>query len=115
GPGVPAKEAKLPKPPPPKKDSNIDKRSVTISEKKSMERSLDKDKKKDIPAPRMQFDDEHRVAKAKKRSLVEQTETKNRVELFRHLPQFVHGLQLPALEAKFFQEDPMHPHPAVYK
>ncbi|GLJ10966.1 hypothetical protein SUGI_0139000 [Cryptomeria japonica] len=114
GPIATAKEAKVPKPPQ-KKDSNVDKRSVTISEKKSTERSLDKDKKKDIPAPRMQFDDEHRVAKAKRRSLVEQTETKNRVELFRHLPQFLHGRQLPALEAKFFQEDPLHPHPAVYK
>ena len=63
----------------------------------------------------MQFDDEHRVAKAKKRALFEQTETKNRVELFRHLPQFVHGTQLPNLEAKFFHDDAAHPHPAIYQ
>eukprot|EP01018_Ginkgo_biloba_P028102 Gb_02875 [translate_table: standard] len=112
---VTAKETKVSKPPPQRKESNIDKKSVAASEKKSVERSSEKEKKKDVPAPRMQFDDEHRVAKAKRRSLVEQTETKNRVELFRHLPQFVHGTQLPALEAKFFQEDLMHPHPAVYK
>ncbi|MCO5589110.1 hypothetical protein L7F22_043076 [Adiantum nelumboides] len=92
-----------------KKDSSSDKRSIAV------EKAPEKEKKKEVPAPRMQFDDEHRVAKAKKRALIEQTETKNRVELFRHLPQFVHGTQLPSLEAKFFHDDVMHPHPAVYQ
>lgn len=111
----PAKDTKGSKPPPQRKENNVDRKSVASLERKLTDRSLEKEKKKDVPGVRMQFDDEHRVAKAKRRSLVEQTEAKNRVELFRHLPQFVHGLQLPALEAKFFQEDPMHPHPAVYK
>ena len=51
--------------------------------------------------------------KAKRRAVVKQTEAKNRVELFRHLPQYEHGTQLPDLETKFFLLDPMHP--AVYK
>lgn len=98
-----------------KKDGLSEKKLLVAVEKKGGERAPEKEKKKEVPAPRMQFDDEHRVAKARKRSLIEQTETKNRVELFRHLPQFVHGTQLPSLEAKFFHDDPMHPHPAVYQ
>ncbi|KAJ7515857.1 hypothetical protein O6H91_22G031800 [Diphasiastrum complanatum] len=92
-----------------------DKKPVVSSDKKSAEKASEKDKRKDIPAPRMQFDDEQRVAKAKRRSLIEQTEAKNRVELFRHLPQFLHGTQLPSLESKFFHEDPLHPHPSVFQ
>jgi translation initiation factor eIF-2B subunit delta len=65
------------------------------------------------PQPRMQFDDTHRVVKAKKRSVVRQSEAQNRVELFRHLPQYAHGTQLPDLESKFLQPDLMHP--SVYK
>ncbi|KAJ6796057.1 translation initiation factor eIF-2B subunit delta-like [Iris pallida] len=61
----------------------------------------------------MQFDDKHRVEKAKRRAVVNQFEARNRVELFRHLPQYVYGTQLPDLESKFFQLDPMHP--SVYK
>jgi len=61
----------------------------------------------------MQFDDVHRVVKAKKRSVVNQSEARNRVELFRHLPQYAHGMLLPELESKFFQPDLMHP--SVYK
>jgi translation initiation factor eIF-2B subunit delta len=61
----------------------------------------------------MQFDDTHRVVKAKKRSVVRQSEAQNRVELFRHLPQYAHGTQLPDLESKFLQPDLMHP--SVYK
>jgi translation initiation factor eIF-2B subunit delta len=61
----------------------------------------------------MQFDDVHKVEKAKKRAVVNQSEARNRVELFRHLPQYVHGTQLPGLESKFFQLDPMHP--SVYE
>ncbi|KAK6154909.1 hypothetical protein DH2020_009157 [Rehmannia glutinosa] len=92
-----------------KKDNS----SVAPSEKKGGDRQPDKDRKKDVPHPRMQFDDANRVEKAKKRSVVKQTEARNRVELFRHLPQYEHGTQLPELESKFFQLDPVHP--AVYK
>ncbi|KAG8367011.1 hypothetical protein BUALT_Bualt16G0028000 [Buddleja alternifolia] len=87
--------------------------SVAASEKKGGDRAPDKDRKKDVPHPRMQFDDENRVEKAKKRSVVKQTEARNRVELFRHLPQYEHGTRLPELESKFFQLDQVHP--AVYK
>ncbi|XP_012699802.1 translation initiation factor eIF-2B subunit delta [Setaria italica] len=83
------------------------------SDKKTDECPPDKDRKKDLPQPRMQFDDVHRVVKAKKRSVVNQSEAQNRVELFRHLPQYAHGTQLPDLESKFFQPDLMHP--SVYK
>jgi len=83
------------------------------SDKKTDERLPDKDRKKNVPQPRMQFDDVHRVVKAKKRSVVNQSEARNRVELFRHLPQYAHGMQLPELESKFFQPDLMHP--SVYK
>lgn len=61
----------------------------------------------------MQFDDKSRVEKAKKRSVVKQTEARNRVELFRHLPQYEHGTRLPDLESKLFQLGPVHP--AVYQ
>ncbi|KAL0380961.1 UNVERIFIED_CONTAM: hypothetical protein Sangu_0160400 [Sesamum angustifolium] len=81
-----------------KKDNS----TVTASEKKGGDRQPDKDRKKDTPHPRMQFDDENRVEKAKKRSVVKQTEARNRVELFRHLPQYEHGTRLPELESKFF-------------
>jgi translation initiation factor eIF-2B subunit delta len=98
-----------------KKDNALEKKGSQASERKGSDKSIEKEKKKEVPAPRLQFDDKERVAKAKRRSLVEQTETKNRVELFRHLPQFVYGTQLPSLEAKFFQDDATHPHPAVYQ
>lgn len=87
--------------------------STAASEKKVTERPSERDRKKDAPHPRMQFDDVHRVEKAKKRAIVNQSEARNRVELFRHLPQYVHGTQLPGLESKFFQLEPMHP--SVYK
>ncbi|KAK2987475.1 hypothetical protein RJ640_012134 [Escallonia rubra] len=103
------KPAKAAKAPSQKKDSS----SVAVSEKKGGDRQPDKDKKKDVPQPRMQFDDKNRVEKAKKRAVVKQTEARNRVELFRHLPQYEHGTQLPDLESKFFHLDPVHP--AVYK
>lgn len=104
------KEMKVTKP---KKETGPERKGSQTLEKKGSDKLTEK--KKEVPAPRLQFDDEQRVAKAKRRSLVEQTETKNRVELFRHLPQFVHGTQLPSLEAKFFQDDATHPHPAVYQ
>lgn len=87
--------------------------STVGSEKKISERLPERDRKKDAPHPRMQFDDVHRVEKAKKRAIVNQSEARNRVELFRHLPQYVHGTQLPDLESKFFQLEPIHP--SVYK
>ncbi|XP_021760026.1 translation initiation factor eIF-2B subunit delta-like isoform X1 [Chenopodium quinoa] len=92
---------------------NKDNVSVAASEKKGVDRQSEKERKKDVPHPRMQFDDKTRVEKAKKRAVVNQTEARNRVELFRHLPQYEHGTQLPDLESKFFQLEPMHP--AVYK
>lgn len=68
--------------------------------------------KKYVPRPRMQFDDATRVEKAKKRSVVKQTQARSIVELFRHLPQYEHGTQLPSLESNFFQLDSIHP--AIY-
>lgn len=87
--------------------------SSMAAEKKGGDRLPEKDRKKDAPPPRMQFDDKNRVEKAKRRAVVNQAEARNRVELFRHLPQYEHGNQLPDLQSKFFQMDPMHP--AVYK
>ncbi|KEH25308.1 translation initiation factor eIF-2B delta subunit [Medicago truncatula] len=90
-----------------------DNASVAATEKKGGDFPHEKDRKKDVPQPRLQYDDKSRVEKAKRRSVVKQTEARNRVELFRHLPQYEHGSQLPDLEAKFFDLYPMHP--AVYK
>ena len=90
-----------------------DSATVAASEKKGGDRPPEKDRKKDVPHPRMQYDDKSRVEKAKRRAVVKQTEARNRVELFRHLPQYEHGTQLPDLETKFFQLDPVHP--AIYK
>ncbi|XP_047315909.1 translation initiation factor eIF-2B subunit delta-like [Impatiens glandulifera] len=84
-----------------------------ITEKKTNEKTTEKDKKKDVPPPRMQFDDQNRVEKAKKNAVVKKTESKNRVELFRHLPQYEHGTQFHDLVVKFFQFDPVHP--SVYE
>ncbi|XP_028805852.1 translation initiation factor eIF-2B subunit delta [Neltuma alba] len=103
-----AKPAKAAKP-----SQKVDNASVAGAEKKGSDRPSEKDRKKDVPQPRMQYDDKSRVEKAKRRAVVKQTEARNRVELFRHLPQYEHGSQLPNLVAKFFQLDPMHP--AVYK
>ncbi|XP_058087153.1 probable translation initiation factor eIF-2B subunit delta [Magnolia sinica] len=108
-----SKQSKGVKLPSQKKDSAPGTPSVAASEKKGADRPPEKDRKKDVPHPRMQFDDEQRVEKAKKRAVVKQTEARNRVELFRHLPQYEHGTRLSDLESKFFQLDPMHP--AVYK
>ncbi|XP_008776419.2 translation initiation factor eIF-2B subunit delta-like [Phoenix dactylifera] len=107
------KQGKVVKPSSQKKDGPQVTAPVASSEKKVVDRIPDKDRKKDVPHPRMQFDDKHRVEKAKRRAVVNQSEARNRVELFRHLPQYIHGTQLPDLESKFFQLDPMHP--SVYK
>ncbi|KAK8470153.1 hypothetical protein PHAVU_004G072200 [Phaseolus vulgaris] len=103
-----AKPAKAAKP-----AQKIDNAPVAASEKKGGEIPPEKDRKKDAPQPRMQYDDKSRVEKAKRRAVVKQTEARNRVELFRHLPQYEHGSQLPDLEARFFHLSPVHP--AVYK
>ncbi|GMH01062.1 hypothetical protein Nepgr_002901 [Nepenthes gracilis] len=87
--------------------------SEVVSGKKGIDRSFERDKKKDVPPPRMQYDDKNRVEKAKKRSVMKQTEARNRVELFLHLPQYEHGNLLSGLESKFFHLDAMHP--SVYK
>ncbi|KAL8476001.1 hypothetical protein ACS0TY_028598 [Phlomoides rotata] len=85
--------------------------SVAASKKIGGDRQPDKDRKKDVPRPRMQFDDATRVDKAKKRSVVKRTQARSIVELFRHLPQYEHGMQLPGLESKFFLDQI---HPAIY-
>ncbi|XP_024527590.1 probable translation initiation factor eIF-2B subunit delta [Selaginella moellendorffii] len=112
------------KAPPQKKDGSnekkgVDKKPVDKRGEKDKKKEVvvpEKDKRKDAPAPRLQFDDEQKVAKARRRAIVEQTtETKHRVELFRHLPQFVPATQLQALEEKYLQNDTMHIHPAVYQ
>ncbi|GAB2227334.1 hypothetical protein Drorol1_Dr00009152 [Drosera rotundifolia] len=107
--GTPA-NAKQPKT---AKTLNKDTASVVASEQKGSDHQSEKDRKKDVPHPRMQFDDISRVEKAKKRAVVKRTEVRNRVELFRHLPQYEHATKLPDLESKFFQLDQMHP--AVFK
>ncbi|XP_042402030.1 translation initiation factor eIF-2B subunit delta-like [Zingiber officinale] len=114
GGGVPAntQQAKSVKPSQKKDAPQVTAPSVS-SEKKIVDRPIEKDRKKDVPPPRMQFDDKHKVEKVKRRAMVNQFEAKNRVELFRHLPQYIHGTQLPDLEAKFFQLDAVHP--SVYK
>ncbi|KAM0982884.1 hypothetical protein EV1_015621 [Malus domestica] len=113
GGGATGKAAKSAKQSVQKKDTSQVAPSVAASDRKGGDRPPDKERKKDVPPPRMQFDDKSRVEKAKRRAVVHQTEAKNRVELFRHLPQYERGTQLPDLESKFFQLDPMHP--AIYK
>lgn len=105
--GKPAKQ------PPQKKDGGPMMSSVATSETKGGDRPPEKDRRKDVPAPRMQFDDKNRVEKAKNHALVKKSEVRNRVELFRHLPQYEQVTQLPDLESRFFHLDTMHP--AVYK
>ncbi|XP_042065317.1 LOW QUALITY PROTEIN: probable translation initiation factor eIF-2B subunit delta [Salvia splendens] len=51
--------------------------------------------------------------KAKKSSVVKQSEARNIVELFRDLPQRDHGAKLTHLESNFFRLGPIHP--ALYK
>ncbi|KAJ1392336.1 NagB/RpiA transferase-like [Sesbania bispinosa] len=87
--------------------------SPVATDKKAGDHPLGKDRKKEAPPPRMQFDDKKRVEKAKRRSVVNPTESRNRVELFQHLPQYEHRTQLPNLESKFFHIDSVHP--AVFK
>ncbi|ERN03473.1 hypothetical protein AMTR_s00003p00268020 [Amborella trichopoda] len=109
-----AKQAKSAKPPPQKKDGAPGASSGATSEKKGVDRPPERKGRKMfvLLVCNLMI---HRVEKTKRRALVKPTETKNRVELFRHLPQYVHGAQLTVLESKFFEVDQMHPHPAVYR
>ncbi|KAI3825612.1 hypothetical protein L1987_07111 [Smallanthus sonchifolius] len=113
GMSAPAQKSKPVKQANQKKDVQPLASSSGVPEKKRGDKPPEKDRKKDVPPPRMQFDDKSRVEKAKKRSVVKQTEARNRVELFRHLPQYERGNQLSDLESTFFQHDDVHP--AVYK
>ncbi|PQP91914.1 translation initiation factor eIF-2B subunit delta [Prunus yedoensis var. nudiflora] len=91
----PAKQSVQKKDPPPVASS------VAASDKKGGDRPPEKERKKDVPPPRMQFDDKNRVDKAKRRAVVNQTEAKNRVELFRHLPQYEQELSFLILSQSF--------------
>ncbi|KAL1209203.1 hypothetical protein V5N11_015955 [Cardamine amara subsp. amara] len=82
----------------------------SVSEKKA---AVEKERKMDVPQTQMQYDDKNRVEKAKKRAVVEQTESKNKVELFLHLPQYERGNQLLNLSSNIFTLDTIHH--AVYK
>ncbi|KAG6424036.1 hypothetical protein SASPL_114446 [Salvia splendens] len=104
-----ANAGKTVKPAPQRKDNS----SVAASEIKRRDSQTDKGRKKDFPNPRMQFGDENRFDKTKKRSVVKQAEARKIVELFRHLPQYDHGAKLTHLESNFFRLAPIHP--AVYK
>ncbi|XP_057421961.1 uncharacterized protein LOC130715846 isoform X2 [Lotus japonicus] len=84
--------------------------SSVAADKKAGERPFGKDRKKDAaPPPRMQFDDKNRVEKAKRNALVNPIQSRNRVELFLHLPQYERTTQLLNLESKFFHLDSVHP------
>ncbi|ESQ30610.1 hypothetical protein EUTSA_v10011298mg [Eutrema salsugineum] len=83
----------------------------SVSEKKVV--GVEKERRMDVPQTQLQYDDKSRVEKAKKRAVVEQTESKNKVELFLHLPQYERGNQLPNLSSNIFTLDTIHH--AVYK
>ncbi|XP_010461722.1 PREDICTED: probable translation initiation factor eIF-2B subunit delta [Camelina sativa] len=106
---VEANPGKAAKKPQPKKERPPI--SSSVSEKTAV--AVEKEKRMDVPQTQMQYDDKSRVDKAKRRAVVEQTETKNKVELFLHLPQYERGSQLPNLSSNFFTLDTIHH--AVYK
>lgn len=83
--------------------------SPVAIDKKAGDRPFKKDRKKDAPSPRRQFDDKSRMEKARKRAVVNPTESRNIVELFQHVPQYEHGAQLSNLESKFFHLGSVHP------
>ncbi|XP_020227539.1 translation initiation factor eIF-2B subunit delta [Cajanus cajan] len=76
---------------------------------KAGDRSLEKDRKKDAPPPQIQFGSKSQMERARKRGVVNPTESGNGVELFQHLPQYEHRTQLSNLESKFFHNDLVHP------
>jgi hypothetical protein len=96
-----------------KKDDMTQNNPPDASDKRTGERHPERDRKKDALQPRMQFDNAHRVEKAKKRSVVNQSETQKGVELFRHLPPYTCGTLLSDLESKSFLLGAIHP--SVYK
>ncbi|KAJ4881849.1 NagB/RpiA/CoA transferase-like superfamily protein [Raphanus sativus] len=104
-----AKPSKTAKQTQPKKD--VPQVTSSLSEKRTV--SVEKERRMDVPQAQMQYDDKSRVDKAKRRSVVEQTESKNKVELFLHLPQYERGNQLPNLSSNIFTLDTIHH--AVYK
>ncbi|XP_076917339.1 translation initiation factor eIF2B subunit delta-like [Bidens hawaiensis] len=111
--GILSAPSQASKPAKQKKDVSQPPASSVHEKKGGDNKPPEKDRKKDMPPPRMQFDDKTRVEKAKKRSVIKQTEARNRVELFRHLPQYERGNQLSDLGSSFFQIDDVHP--SVYK
>jgi translation initiation factor eIF-2B subunit delta len=96
-----------------KKDVMTQNNPPDASDNRTGERHPERDQKKDAPQPRMQFDDAHRVEKAKRRSVVNQSETQKRVEFFRHLPPYTPSTLLSDLESKSFLLDAIHP--SIYK
>ncbi|CAN8321031.1 unnamed protein product [Cochlearia groenlandica] len=104
-----AKPVKAAKQPQPKKEALPI--ASSVSENKSV--VVERERKMEVPQTQMQYDDKNRVEKAKKRALVEQTDSKNKVELFLHLPQYERGNQLPSLSSNIFSLDAIHH--AVYK
>ncbi|KFK36052.1 hypothetical protein AALP_AA4G071600 [Arabis alpina] len=104
-----AKPGKATKQPQPKKEGLP--ATSSVSEKTAV--TVEKERRMDVPQTQMQYDDKSRVEKAKKRAVVEQTESKNKVELFLHLPQYERGNQLPKLSSDIFTLDTIHH--AVYK
>ncbi|KAL6847191.1 hypothetical protein ACP4OV_023044 [Aristida adscensionis] len=95
-----------------KKDATQVKPPVA-SGKKTGECPPDRDIKQSVTQSGMQIDSVNRKVKAKRHSVVNQSEAQNTVELFRHLPQYAHGTQLSDLESKYFQSGLIHP--SVYK
>ncbi|XP_027917523.1 translation initiation factor eIF-2B subunit delta-like isoform X2 [Vigna unguiculata] len=83
--------------------------SPVAADKNPGDRPLDKDRKKDAPHPRKQVDDETRMEKARRRAVGNPTESRTRVELFQHLPQYEHRTKLSNLESKFFHLGLVHP------
>ncbi|KAK3137038.1 hypothetical protein QOZ80_5BG0446820 [Eleusine coracana subsp. coracana] len=107
-----SKQSKTAKPPS-KKDVTTQNNPPYASDKRTGERHHDRDRMKDAPQPCMQLDDVPRVEKSKRRSVVSQSETQKRVELFRHLPQHMPATLLPDLESKILLPNAIHP--SVYK
>jgi translation initiation factor eIF-2B subunit delta len=96
-----------------KKDAMTQNNPPDASDKRTGERHPERDQKKDAPQPRMQIDDAHRVEKAKRRSVVSQSETQKRVEFFRHLPPYTPSTLLSDIESKSFLLEAIRP--SIYK
>ncbi|KAL2340619.1 hypothetical protein Fmac_008559 [Flemingia macrophylla] len=90
------------------RQSSQKKDSPVAIHKKSGVRPLKRERKK-YASPKMQSNDNNRVQKEKRQALLDQTEARNIVELFSHLPHNEHWTQLPEIESRFFQLDSLHP------